>query len=362
VARLVGSGIDATLAALAPLLPGLPSGLEHDGVVAVLNGVLGDHLAETGNPLAIEMRLWHGGAPLVLAPEALRDGVPEAKPRLLVLVHGSCRYHGQWGRRGRDDLGALARDLGFTPVHVHYNTGVHISTNGRALSALLERLVSAWPVQVDEVALLGHSMGGLVARSASHAAEAEGHAWRRKLQTLICIASPHHGAPLERGGHWIEVLLGLSRYAAPFARLGRIRSAGVTDLRFGNVLDEHRDPRGRFASGTDARRTLRLPDAVRCYAIAATRTAQPGAGRYASDGLVPVDSALGRHRRPELTLAFDDTWIAFGAGHVELLERPELLAVVRSWLSGARTSGAGGRAAGGPSATPATEAACGTSS
>jgi hypothetical protein len=185
-------------------------------------------------------------------------------------------------------------------------------------------------------------MGGLVARSASHVAEAEDHAWARKLRKLVCIASPHHGAPLERGGHWVDVLLGLSRYGAPFARLGMIRSAGVTDLRFGNVLDEHRDPRGRFATGRDVRGPLRLPHGVRCYAVAATRTRRPGAGRYASDGLVPVDSALGRHRRPELTLAFDDTWIAFGTGHVELLERPELHAVVRSWLSGEARSRAGG--------------------
>jgi hypothetical protein len=49
--------------------------------------------------------------------------------------------------------------------------------------------------------------------------------------------------------------------------------------------------------------------------------------------VVPVESALGRHARPELTLAFDDTWIGFGMGHVEVLERPETHAVLRRWLS-----------------------------
>jgi pimeloyl-ACP methyl ester carboxylesterase len=218
-------------------------------------------------------------------------------------------------------------------VHLHYNTGVHVSTNGRAFAALLERLVAAWPRAVDEVAIVGHSMGGLVARSACHTAEAEGRAWRRKLRKLVCVASPHHGAPLERGGNWVDVLLGLSRYSAPLARLGMIRSAGVTDLRFGAVLDEHRDARGRFALGRDLRRELRLPAGVRCYAIAATRTRAPGGGRYAGDGLVPVDSALGRHRNPALTLAFDDTWLGFGMGHFDLLDRTEVHAVLRAWLA-----------------------------
>jgi hypothetical protein len=149
----------------------------------------------------------------------------------------------------------------------------------------------------------------------------------------VCIASPHHGAPLERAGSWVDVLLGVSRYSAPLARLGKIRSAGVTDLRFGSVLEEHRDPRGRFASPRDVRRQLQLPASVRCFAIAATLTPRPRERRYASDGLVPVDSALGRHPRPELTLAFDGTWIGFGMGHVEVLERPETYAVLRRWLS-----------------------------
>jgi hypothetical protein len=137
------------------------------------------------------------------------------------------------------------------------------------------------------------------------------------------------------------VLLGVSRYSAPLARLGKIRSAGVTDLRFGSVLDEHRDPRGRFATPRDVRRRLRLPLGVRCLAIAATRTVTPGERRYASDGVVPVESALGRHARPELTLAFDDTWIGFGMGHVEVLDRPEMHTVLRRWLS--RSVGRPGR-------------------
>ncbi len=332
VARLVGGGVELALSQLAPLLEQVGTRLEHTTALAVLNGVLGDHLAESGNPLAIEMRLCHEGRPLDLERGALREAYPHASRKLLVLAHGSCRHDRQWSRRGRDHVAALADDLGFTPVRLLYNSGLHIATNGRAFAALLERLVAAWPVSVRELAIVGHSMGGLVARSACHVGEAEGHAWRRKLQKLVCLGSPHHGAPLERGGHWIDVLLEVSRYSAPFARLGRIRSAGVTDMRFGNVLDEHCDRRGRFAPGGDQRRELKLPEGVRCYAIAGTRTPRPG-GKLASDGLVPVDSALGRHPDPKLTLAFDDTWIGFGMDHLDLLGRDDADVILRSWLS-----------------------------
>jgi pimeloyl-ACP methyl ester carboxylesterase len=330
VVRAVGVCVDAALVRLAPA-PSMASGLEHDTVLAVLNGILGDHLVTSDNPLAIRMQFRREGYPLELDRSSLRVAYPDATEKVLVLVHGSCRHDRSSGG-ARDPIAALAHELGFTPVHLLYNTGQHIATNGREFAALLERLVTAWPVSFRELAIVGHSMGGLVARSACHVGEAERQAWRSKLRNLVCIASPHHGAPLERGGHWVEVLLRVSRYSAPFAHLGRIRSAGVTDMRFGYILDEHRDPGGRFAHGDDIRRELKLPHGVRCYAIAGTRTTRPG-GKLAGDGLVPVDSALGRHRKGKLTLAFADTWVGLGMGHTELLERSEVHAVLRSWLS-----------------------------
>jgi hypothetical protein len=332
VTRLVGAAAERALAAAA-LLGGARAAIDADTALAVLNGVVGDHLAATRNPLAIEMVLRHEGERLVLERAALRARFPRAPRKLLVFLHGSCRHDRSRCTPGEDGLTAIARELGFARIDLLYNTGVHVSANGRACAALLERLVAEWPATIDELALVGHSMGGLVARGAAHAGEVEGHGWRGKLRTLVCIASPHHGAPLERAGGWVDVLLGASRYSRPLARLGKLRSAGVTDLRFGCVLEEDRDPRGRFATPRDVRRRLRLPPGVRCFAIAATRSPRPGERRVASDGLVPVESALGRHARPELTLAFDATWIGFGMGHVEVLERPETHAVLRRWLS-----------------------------
>lgn len=336
VARLVGTELDSALARVAPLIGHSVPGARREAALAILNGVLGDHLAETGNPLAISMSLRRGSRAIdVDDAESARRALSDARQKVLVLVHGSCLGDRCWTRAGHDVAAALERDLGFTCLHLNYNTGRHISTNGTEFAKLLEHVLGAWPVHLDELVLVGHSMGGLVARSACHAGDTLGHTWRRKLTNLVCIASPHHGAPLERGGNWIDVLLGVTHYSAPLARLGMIRSAGVTDLRFGNVLDEHWRGRDRFAARGDARTWLELPEGVQCYAMAATRTSEPGAGPYASDGLVSVDSALGRHRRAELTLAFPDThqWIGFGMGHLDLLGHPEAYDILRSWLS-----------------------------
>jgi pimeloyl-ACP methyl ester carboxylesterase len=333
ITRLVGSGLDVALAQLAPLIETTAAGTQREIVLAVINGVLGDYLQETGNPLAIQMELRYGGRSVQLTPAALGAAIPAATSKIVILVHGSCMTDAQFTRAGHDHGAALARDLGYTPLYLRYNSGLHVSTNGRAFAEILESLVAAWPVVVDELVLLGHSMGGLVARSACRVAAEHGHAWSQCLRALITLGSPHHGAPLERGGNWIDRLLGLSPYTAPLGALGRIRSAGVTDLRFGNVLDQHWQGRDRFAHGRDSRVPCPLPAGVRCYAVAGTLSTER-VPRLRSDGLVPVDSALGIHAKPELCLAFPEPHrsIALATGHVELLGAP-VYPTLRKWLA-----------------------------
>jgi hypothetical protein len=179
-------------------------------------------------------------------------------------------------------------------------------------------------------------MGGLVARSACHTGEAGDLVWRKKLRRLVCLGSPHHGSPLERGGNWVDVLLGVSAYSAPLARLGKIRSAGVTDMRFGNVRDEHWEGRARFDFASDARRPLPLPLGVDCFTVAAS-TAKEMRAKLPGDGLVPVDSALGRHATDDLSLEFPEAHrsIALGTGHLDLLDRAEVYETIRGWLGAA---------------------------
>jgi pimeloyl-ACP methyl ester carboxylesterase len=222
-------------------------------------------------------------------------------------------------------------------VYLRYNSGRHTSENGRDLALLLEQLVAAWPVPLQRFAVLGHSMGGLVARSALHAATHAGLGWPKRLDDLVFLGTPHHGAPLERAGHWVDLVLGATPYAAPFARLGRVRSAGITDLRHGLLLDEDWVGRDRFARGGDRRQPVPLPSGVRCGALAASLGAQGGTlkEKLLGDGLVPLDSALGRHADPARALAFppDRQWVGYGMNHLDLLDRAEVYAQLKEWLS-----------------------------
>jgi hypothetical protein len=343
VTKLVGAGADALVGATSGLAPRQPEEApspRREAIVAALNGVLGDRLAATGNPLAITMALRSRGRALRLEPASLASALANLGPKPLVLAHGLCMSDLQWTREGHDHGAALARDLGYTPVYLHYNSGLHVSTNGRDFAELMQALVSHWPVPIEELALLTHSMGGLVARSAWQQASDAGMSWVRRLDRLAFLGTPHHGAPLERGGHWVDLLLGASRFSAPLARLGQLRSAGITDLRHGNVRDADWAGRDRFAHGAhggDGRQPMPLPAAVACYAVAAQSGERTGdlRSRLVGDGLVPLASALGRHDDARLALAFapQRQWVAEGINHLQLLSDAGVYTQLRSWFA-----------------------------
>ena len=320
VTRAVGGSVDTLLA-----------------VLAALNGVLGDHLAKTANPLAIRMAFRRGGRALPLQRAALATAIPDAGEKLLVLIHGLCMNDLQWRRSNGHDHGqALAAALGFTPVHVHYNTGLHVSTNGRALANQLEQLLAQWPRPLSRFAIVAHSMGGLLARSALHHGLAAGHHWPHRLDDLACLGTPHHGAPLERAGQGVDLLLSATPYAGPFGRLAKLRSAGITDLRHGNLVDEDWRGGDRFENATDRREAVPLPAGPRCYAIAGT-IAQAGdlKDKLLGDGLVPIASALGKHRLVRRTLKFpaEHQRVFEQTNHMQLLSSPEVAGQLHDWLA-----------------------------
>ena len=323
--RLVGQAIDASLAPAMMLLPEGESTRARDAYRSVANGVYGDYLLRTDNPLAIDMSLHHLGRQVDLNDPASafrQNDVAVPSRKLLVLVHGSCMNDRQWRRNGHDHGAALADERGYLPLYLRYNSGLPVASNGRAFAELLETLIGNWGPPVEEVVIMGHSMGGLVARSACHYGHAAGHAWPEHLTKLIFLGTPHHGAPLEQGGHGLDVLMDLSPYSTPLTRLSRARSAGVNDLRRGTVsADEHFVP---------------LPSGVKCYAAAAVRAARRSrlADRLVGDGLVPLDSALGRHRDATRSLKIPKSrqWVGYGLGHLDLLCHPDVYAQVRRWL------------------------------
>ena len=337
VTRLVGVALDTVLAHAESLVgsPRAASSAERDAILAVINGVLGDYLVSTASPLAIPMRLRKNGQPLRLERKALASAFTPADRKLLVALHGLCMT--DTNRKGHHHTRSLARDLGYTPISLQYNTGRHVSTNGREFAGLMEQLVRAWPAPIDEVVIIGHSMGGLVARSACHYAKRERHRWLRKLKKLVFLGTPHHGAPLERAGNWLEILMSTVPYSAPLSRLGGIRSAGIKDLRYGNLVDE--DWQGlRGHAPHDSRTPVPLPADVQCFAVAASRRAKSAGHRMrpAGDGLVPVKSALGQHEDPSLDLSIPEhrQFTAHGLNHFELRTSPEVYERLHRWLSG----------------------------
>ncbi|MFA9215849.1 MAG: esterase/lipase family protein [Sphingomonadaceae bacterium] len=328
VTQLVGGGLAGTLAKLQPLLGEQKSWAGREALLAALNGVLGDYLAASANPLAITMRFRRDGQPYL--PQAPVSG------RILVLVHGLCMNDLQWRRNGHDHGAQLALERGYATVYLHYNSGQHISENGRAFAQQLETLLAQWPVPVEELVLLGHSMGGLLSRSACHYAAEAGHSWLKHLSKMVFLGSPHHGAPLERGGNWFHVITELTPYTAPFSRLGKLRSAGITDLRHGSVLDQDWQGKDRFAHGHPLPAALPLPPQVACYTVAATISKHEAglAARIAGDGLVPLPSALGQHEQParDLHFAADHQATVYRTNHMELLSSTEVYQLLLAWL------------------------------
>ncbi len=350
VTRLVGRGVSAALTQLEPLLQqleGAPTASpERAAVLAALNGVMGDRLQDSASPLSTTMTLRfreHLGqySKALDLSLPINDQISDASPKLLLVIHGLCMNDLQWStEQGGHDVNhasTLAQALGFTPIYLRYNTGLHVSQNGHALADQLEQLMQNWPTPVTELTVLVHSMGGLVTRSALYYAAQAGLHWPQLVKSIVFLGTPHHGAPLERAGNWVDVILGSTPYSRPFAKLGQLRSAGVTDLRYGHVLDVDWQGHDRFRRKPDSRQPVPLPEHIACYTIAATTAAQRGklADRLIGDGLVPLHSALGHHDDPARQLAFapEHQRIVYRTNHMQLLHNPQVGQQLLNWLA-----------------------------
>jgi pimeloyl-ACP methyl ester carboxylesterase len=315
-------------------------------VLGVLQGLRGDTLEREDSPLQQPMAVRVGGCPVAPDAPALAAAFPAATPRLVIFLHGLMETEYSWhlgaGEAGETYGSRLARDLGCTPVDIRYNSGRHISENGRSLAHLLEEVVAAWPVAVDQVALVGHSMGGLVARSACHLAADEGATWVRHVRHVVSLGSPHFGAPLEEIVHVTSAALGALPETRPVAGFLQRRSAGIRDLRRGSLVDEDwrdRDPEALRAVA--CREVPLLENATHCF-VAATITRSPRhpVARLVGDLLVLEPSASGRSRSRRIPFKAEHGMHLGGASHFALLNHPAVYARLRDWLSSG--SGAAG--------------------
>jgi hypothetical protein len=291
-----------------------------EATLGILNGAIGDYLARTGNGLATEMKL--------LPAEGARTG------KLVVLVHGMMCTETVFRMKDGEDYGSLlARDFGYSPVYVRYNTGLGLPENGVALSDLLEELLKSWPVPVQELLLIGFSLGGLVVRSACHAAGLRGHGWLATVNRAIYIGTPHRGAPAERAGRVLSKLL----RAAPdpvtrlLGELGDLRSAGIKDLGDAVLREQDRAQRQQPPGLDDIRHPVPLLPQLRHYLIGGSL-----AGWLAplfGDAIVPMSSSTDGHERVRgsLQLPPHNVRIMAGIPHMTLARHPHVYAAIRGW-------------------------------
>jgi pimeloyl-ACP methyl ester carboxylesterase len=303
-------------------------------VIAAITGLTGDALEEQGSPLAQPMALRVGGEPVPLEPPALAGAFPDAGPHVVVFLHGLMETEFSWG--ATETYGTrLERELGCTPVYVRYNSGLHISQNGRCLSELMDGLVDAWPVEVERIALVGHSMGGLVARSACHRGAEDGAAWAGLVRQSVSLGTPHMGAPLEQAVHFLSAGLAGLPETRPFANFLRRRSGGIRDLRQGSLVDD--DWRDCDPDALRAAACAELPlleGATHCFVSATiTRSHRHPLGRLLGDTLVLRPSARGRSRTRRIPFEDEYGMHLGGASHFALLNHPAVYEQLRAWLA-----------------------------
>ncbi|MDQ2894513.1 MAG: alpha/beta hydrolase [Actinomycetota bacterium] len=304
--------------------------------VGALNGAFGDLLERTRSPLATETTVLHRGRQLVPDPGFLAAALPGARPRLVIFLHGLCETEDAWrlgAERRRPYPDGLEVEQGMTALTVRYNSGRHISDNGRDLAARLEALVAAWPVTVSEIAFVGHSMGGLVARSACHYG-ADG-TWVPRVRKVVMLGVPHHGAPLERAANAATAALSVLPETRALARPLRARSVGVKDLGYGYVVDEDWEGHDPDALWTDTGTEIPFLDSAEHFFVSATLTRDPRAplARVFGDLLVLRSSAWA-HRRTDQRMRFplDRYRHIGGASHFTLLNHPAIDALLVDWL------------------------------
>ena len=318
--QLVGTSLDYAMQTVIPLLNDeLVPSRKKDVFLSIINGVYGDRLLLTENELALGMQFFHQNQAI---DSQLSSNLKSPSTKIMLFIHGLCMSHHCWESGGENLSSKMAETLGYTPVYLDYNTGRCIADNGLELAIQLEKLVDIWPVNVSNITIVGHSMGGLVARSASYYGEKNNCRWLHINKTLVSIGTPHAGAPLEKVASALENLMQLSPYAIPFVRLTKIRSQGIENLRYGEI--------------TTSDKFVPLPIDVEYFALAATLNKQQKftTEKFIGDGLVTPDSAFGQGQDSSSTLLIpaENKRLIYELGHNEMLTDAGVFKQLETWL------------------------------
>lgn len=291
---------------------------------AAVNGLIGDRLRDEGSRFCFDMGVRVAGRDIALDRAGVAAAYPDATDKLVVFVHGLSENEAYWNRAARPrrevadrrSYGDRLVEDDWTPVFLRVNTGLPIAENGVAMAALMDRLVESWPGDVRRVAIVGHSMGGLITRAACAVTTDRETPWTDLVTDVVCLGTPHLGAPLERVVHKGVNALGRIPEAAPFGRLLEYRSTGILDLAHGLAEDVQNLPNARY----------------RLVSATLTRSPQSVTSATIGDYLVPYASALGRRRDGEEMFPGAETLHVPYADHFDLLNHDTVFEQVRAWL------------------------------
>lgn len=306
----------------------------------ILNGVLGDTLEKNKNSLAMKMNLYFKGKKLVLSPSFLNKIKASFNTKVCILVHGSCASENAWGFKEDNKLNygsLLERDLGLTPFYLHYNSGLHISSNGQQLSELLEKLFIHYPYPLEEIVLVGHSMGGLVIRSACHYAEKKNKNWIHLVKKIFYLGSPHLGTHFEKLGKLTTSILNIipNPLTKLLVNLGDLRSNGIKDLRHGYLTDEDWQEKSADNLFYWPLNKTPLLKSANHYLICGTISKIPNSkmGRLFGDGLVHPASGMGQGLFSSSAIPFlpEYSKIFTGISHNRLQKSSEVYEQIKNW-------------------------------
>jgi pimeloyl-ACP methyl ester carboxylesterase len=311
-------------------------GKSLETTLAVLNGLVGNYLARTKNGLATEMALVHHGRPLALERGALGIAYPSARPRLVVFVHGLMNTENVWRMPDGTDYGSLLeRELDWTACYLRYNSGVAITENGLHLSRLLQALLEAYPIELEELLLVGFSMGGLVIRSACHAAASEQHTWRARVRRIVYVGTPHLGAPGERLGQLTSNVLSSipNAYTRLIAEIVNLRSDGIQDLAHAVLREEDRGVARKLWDLRDERHPVPLLAEIEHHVIAGSLFVDPRLAVLFGDSVVHMASATYAGQALEI-LPPERVHVLPGLGHIALAHHPDVYKTIKAILEG----------------------------
>ncbi|MEN9448779.1 MAG: hypothetical protein RJA25_2069, partial [Bacteroidota bacterium] len=271
--------------------------------LSVINGIIGDYLVEDENALAIQMQFYVQEKPITINKETITSVHKNPSSKICILIHGLTNDETIWNYKNTntENYGTcLQKDFDYTPFYVRYNTGLHISENGKQFSQLIETLILNYPTTIDEIVIIAHSMGGLVTRSACYYAPLQNAHWVEKISKLFFLGTPHLGAPLEKFANALTHLLETvpNAYTKAIGNIINLRSAGIKDLRYGYLVDEDWETQHPDEFLTNNKTVIPILDTVDYFLITGSLTNTPEdlINEWFGDSLVRKKSATGQSK------------------------------------------------------------------